>query len=362
MKKILTIIALVACTLFAKAQITITSADFGTIGFIGVQNNDLTVDTAYIHVGIPSALAQVWNFDSLHITYQDTIKFLDTTGTPFVLAFPNANMAVTQTNSPGFYDYFRTWTDSVKLDGVGIPTHVFTQTTPAEAVRYNPPQMYLKFPSTYNSNFTGGTRYTYTIDTTFVYMTFTVDTIQERYYVRDTSQFDAWGTMITPLGSFSAIRQRYAEHRLDSTWAYIETIGWQFVNTSLDSSLYYRWFANAENIAIVEVTMDSTWLEPNNVVWLNAMTTSVQNISNNQNGIIVYPNPASNIINISKSNDNPEYVLIYDLMGRLVNETLLIDRTTKLSTSNYSNGLYSYRILDINKINTISTGKFIINN
>jgi hypothetical protein len=359
MKKILSIISLVASVLFANAQITLSTADFGTVGFVGVQNNDTLPNS--LNVGNPGPLAQLWNFTALHNHYEDTIKFLPADTTQFALSFPNANIAITQTDLPGFYNYIFSNALAIRIEGEGLPTHIFTQTTPAEAVVYNPPQTYLTFPSTYNTGFAGGTKYTYTVDTTFIVMGHTIDTIQYRFTIRDTSHLDAWGTMTTPLGSFSSLRQKYIEHRTDSVWAHNDTLGWQFAGTTKDSTLIYRWFANAENIAIVEITMDSNWAVPKKAVWLNATPTSVPEIVN-QNGIIIYPNPASSDLNITKSNDNEEYILIYDMMGRLVSETLLTDKTTKLNTSTYSTGLYSYRILDSSKVNTLNSGKFIINN
>src|ERR1035437_4635063 len=134
MKKILTIIALVTCVLFVKAQITITGADFGSIGFVGVQNNDTIPAT--LNVGNAGPLAQTWNFTALHTHYWDTIKFVNPITTPFGISFPMANIAVTQTNLPGFFNYLSSNAISIRFDGIGIPTHIFTQTTPAEAVVY----------------------------------------------------------------------------------------------------------------------------------------------------------------------------------------------------------------------------------
>ncbi|TVZ57991.1 putative secreted protein (Por secretion system target) [Flavobacteriaceae bacterium MAR_2010_105] len=60
---------------------------------------------------------------------------------------------------------------------------------------------------------------------------------------------------------------------------------------------------------------------------------------------MIYPNPASQYINLSFSRNISNYqVIIYDLMGKIVSSTL---NTSSISISNFSTGNYIVQIKDI---------------
>ncbi|MCK4662191.1 MAG: T9SS type A sorting domain-containing protein [Bacteroidales bacterium] len=73
---------------------------------------------------------------------------------------------------------------------------------------------------------------------------------------------------------------------------------------------------------------------------------------------VLYPNPATDYINISLSHNNQTNKFeIYDITGKLILSEKLISTLTKIHITALSKGLYFYRIKNNNK--TIGTGKFI---
>ncbi|MCK4662192.1 MAG: T9SS type A sorting domain-containing protein [Bacteroidales bacterium] len=73
---------------------------------------------------------------------------------------------------------------------------------------------------------------------------------------------------------------------------------------------------------------------------------------------VLYPNPATDYINISLSHNNQTNKFeIYDITGKLILSEKLISTLTKIHITGLSKGLYFYRIKNNNK--TIGTGKFI---
>ncbi|RVT78375.1 T9SS type A sorting domain-containing protein [Flavobacterium sufflavum] len=73
-------------------------------------------------------------------------------------------------------------------------------------------------------------------------------------------------------------------------------------------------------------------------------------------GLNLYPNPVSNgRVSISTKNDGEKEIIIFDLLGKKVLQTLL--NTRELNISNLSPGVY---IIKINEQNATATRKLIV--
>lgn len=73
-------------------------------------------------------------------------------------------------------------------------------------------------------------------------------------------------------------------------------------------------------------------------------------------GLNLYPNPVSNgRVNISTKNDGEKEIIIFDLLGKKVLQTLLNSR--ELNISNLTPGVY---IIKINEENATATRKLIV--
>jgi hypothetical protein len=80
-------------------------------------------------------------------------------------------------------------------------------------------------------------------------------------------------------------------------------------------------------------------------------------ISDFNNKIKIYPNPANDYIFIE--GEEIESIVIYNNVGQLIQNIIVVNNVNKISTKDFSAGLYHLRIHT--KLGTIQTGKFIIN-
>jgi len=88
-------------------------------------------------------------------------------------------------------------------------------------------------------------------------------------------------------------------------------------------------------------------------VWLS--TPEVASLSS----ISIYPNPASNVLNISSPNSLPQSFVIYNSLGQLVANTIVSsDADLSINTSSYSNGVYFVKVSNGSQTKTL---KFIKN-
>lgn len=359
MKKNLFIIVAVLLVITTKAQITLTLADFGNTSFHAIQANDTLIDTAAIHIG--GTGNQTWNFAGLHNHNTDTLQFMTVASTPYSSSFnATANIAFTQSNNPLVYAFLNASNSGVNIIGEGLNNGYTTLQTPNEAVPLNPPQVYMPFPSTYNSGFSGSSNAVIMIDTTFVFSMVTVDSVRIRHFVSDTSLIDAWGSVTTPLGTFPSLRQKYIEHTVDSIDFYVPLLSsWNNAIQQVDSNLTYRWFANGQGFPLVEITMNKAWTQDSSADWIMSSNTAVPELVSKGSSIVLYPNPASTQINIMNTGNETSYLFVYDVMGRLINTIQLRDKITSLSTTDYAAGLYTYRVLNTDNF-PVATGKFNI--
>ena len=75
--------------------------------------------------------------------------------------------------------------------------------------------------------------------------------------------------------------------------------------------------------------------------------------------IHVFPNPTSEILHIICEGITAKEVFIYDVTGKQIEDHLMNNGTFNLNTSNYSNGLYIYKIIDTNN-RPIKTGRVTV--
>lgn len=73
----------------------------------------------------------------------------------------------------------------------------------------------------------------------------------------------------------------------------------------------------------------------------------------------VYPNPASTYINfqIQSYNDNAYDIIVYNFLGKKIDELKNVSGLKELNLSNYFSGIYIYQLRDQNG-NLVESGKF----
>ncbi|MFA5573425.1 MAG: T9SS type A sorting domain-containing protein [Brumimicrobium sp.] len=115
-------------------------------------------------------------------------------------------------------------------------------------------------------------------------------------------------------------------------------------------------------IAASEAVFSSTatavvdsWVAADNIVLTEDPTSSI--VENNAYSVNVYPNPASDILNINAEGVNGT-VTIASITGQVVT-TANVNNGAKVDVSNLNNGVYIYTILDENG-NSVKTNKLVI--
>ncbi len=82
----------------------------------------------------------------------------------------------------------------------------------------------------------------------------------------------------------------------------------------------------------------------------------LENIDNQLNGVVVYPNPAKSVLNIENAENST--IVIYDLLGRVILTKNNISLYEQLNVSNLNIGTY---LIKISNNGQVKTDKFIIN-
>jgi len=246
-KTLLSAIALFT-TISSFAQITITQADFGTAGDSIVVGTDIA-PPANLSVG--GTGNQTWNFTSLAVSNINTLKFEDPANTASGSLFPNADLATERQSDTLFYDLNGT---EFSIDGVtGDPFNLGVNL----AVNFAPNVKQVEFPSTFNSSFTATAYFDTIMSCAALGFGGTCDSARVKRKVNITSNFDAYGTVQTPGGTYSSIRQYLLEQNTDTVWAKFPFIGWQQFLDSASTVHNYRWYANGEQWPVLSAIADA---------------------------------------------------------------------------------------------------------
>lgn len=97
--------------------------------------------------------------------------------------------------------------------------------------------------------------------------------------------------------------------------------------------------------------------------YINVLTTGLYDFENNKPEISIYPNPATEVLNIeSNMSLAKSKILVTNLLGKeilIINYKLLNLNSLQINTSNLSKGIYLVNV--VNENNTTSTHKIVIN-
>jgi hypothetical protein len=341
--------AIVIASFSIKAQsITITQSDMPAAGELFIE----ALDTTFTGLSVGNAgTNQVWNMANLENHLKDTTMMYLATFQPGFANFPTATVAAYQ--SGGTVSFCSATATAYNM--LGMYGDMFGLGS-ATAIKFNPPQTYVKLPATFGTTNSGTT--TYEIIGPFPQPP--IDSIRIHMDVTYSSEVDGWGTITTP--AFSAIpciRQRTNSAAVITS--YFHAMGsWVPAGTpETDSTISYSWFSKTAHYSLVTIDANADGsISSASYLFSKGTFQGLKDAPGISNAVQIYPNPASNFVHISGVTSASD-LKVFDITGKLVAHNTLTAKETILMISDYKPGIYFYQITDLGK-NTVSRGKFVV--
>lgn len=343
-KQLLTICTAVFVWACSHAQITITQADLPSINSVFIQR----FDTLFTGSPGTSGANQTWNFGSLLNHGQDTTGFISPTLTPGAMYFPSANLCIANTVDNIYVYFLKSATEFSVLGYYG--DFGFGP----NAYPFNPAQKLLTLPSTFNTNFTNSSLQV--IQGPF--NSPPIDSIRVKRRIVQNSTIDGWGSLTTPTGTFNTIRQNLYELTYDSLFTRQFGV-WTFFSVEVDTSRYFRWWANGRGIFELEIVQIGANPVTYSSTYLHQTTVGVNEAENNDLFVFSYPNPAVNEVNFMTRNKTGYSIQIFDITGKHIATKQINSDITQFDVSAYHAGNYIYT-LNSPDGKTVLNGKFTV--
>lgn len=328
-----------------KAQITINQSDLPVIGSSVV----MAVDTSGLLLPQgASNTAQVWNYASLQKAETNSYLFVNPANTKYFPYFPSSNLADSLIYAPG-YTYLLSSPTTFSALGYGEVLMGF-----AVGLAIHPSFVQIPLPATLGTTDGGVSRG----DTAVAYSYLGSDSAGAKINIHYADTVDAFGTMTTPYGTETVIRQKHYDITVDSLGLHIPHVGWTYPQITTTKDYVYRWYAKGVGYYFATMQMNHTNTKDSVVQWYDGAVAGIDNISNSQY-TTVYPNPCQTQVTFNCSSLKAKQVSVFDMTGRELSRQEMNNGMLIMSTSSYPAGMYFYRISDIAG-NVLDRGKFIV--
>ncbi len=238
-KEILLSLFLMAFSFSIHSQITITQSDMPQIG--DIQATITANVTPGITVGSPGA-NQTWDFSDLEGIDTSISNFISTAGTPGESSFPTATLAI---ESGGDYTYVEINSNATLFLGGSADTSGMGDYFD---LVFDPSQKVFELPTTYGTNYMDESGFRITTDGGSL----GVDSIRLITSIIKNADFDGYGTVITPLGSFDGLREEVISANYDTIEVYLFGI-WQTFQTDLTIDTSYSWYSKESKGSLVNI-------------------------------------------------------------------------------------------------------------
>ncbi|HKR04296.1 MAG TPA: T9SS type A sorting domain-containing protein [Bacteroidia bacterium] len=328
----------------AAGQITITQSDLPNVGW-GYIN---AVDPGYSAAIPAGGASQTWNYANLQNINQDSLLFQSSAGTPYAPMFPNANLATYNPND-STYGYFISNSSGFFLNGGSV-----AQFNNFVAV-YDPPQIFIPVPFTYNSTYSGYSRFA--IDTTFG-----TDSARIILNTQISILADGYGSLILPnLTAPNTLRIKKTSLQTDSLWIKLPLIGWTLSPPAITQSTEYLWLQNGGGTLLLDIDADSLGQTATQSSYRLFFAMVGINENHSPAAVSVFPNPAPDRVTFTFENNTGERskLAIINQLGETV-ESYDVSRLNSftMTTSHLPAGMYAYVTQTEKEIK--AKGKFIV--
>ena len=367
MKKLYTLIVALLFSHALLAQITVDQNDFAGAGDnVLVSNGDVTTTVDITTTGAN----QTWDFSFLVPQSQDTLEFLplSSTNTNYSLYFVNIAFNTNRSNLatsggaiptiPGIpitisdpYNFYYKNANDYRQQGIGATISGF-----ATPIAYGNKDYVYNFPLDFNDADSSNSDWSLGLTGLGYY----------GYNQKRVNNVDGWGTIITPYGTFSALRIVSTIEGADTLYADTLGMGFSFARPLTKE---YKWIAKNEKIPVMQITTtDVAGTEVvSAIVYPDSLRTTTVGLEalNTNSAFSVYPNPAKDFISLNFSVVKAEEVSlsVYDVKGSLIykdeNKWYAAGSHNKLiSTQFLSSGIYT---LQLKSTDSLQTRKVVIN-
>jgi len=231
----------------AQSPISLTNTDMPAVGF----TETYAVDTPLTSVNYGSAGAnQVYDFSALTNTHSLTLTYVVN---PSLASFPTGNQALSTNGTYVVLDLTTAKYQAVGLQGQDYGLTVKTPVQPAEDLYH--------FPEQYGTVFTGNWGFYQGFTGSQANAPSGVDSVREIYTDKFSSTVDGWGKVITPVGSYRALRIKRVDTAVIEEDAYYGLFGdsWHVVSgyPITEITTEYSYVAKETKGAVVSFTYDS---------------------------------------------------------------------------------------------------------
>ncbi len=322
---LLFITCIVLAAISATAQPILTGA--GVNPYIGATFTTNNCD--YVNEGNAGA-NQTWDLSSLSVNNSNQVIIESPSSTPNGSSFPNANTAWSNTGSSNETGYYSGSSSALEFHGMDIPGTI--------TIPYTDPEDMLRFPFTFNDTYT---------DNWSAYFASSGMTFHREG--TSTVTADGYGTLITPEGTFNNvlrvhINQVYQDSANIAGSPYI-------LNYNADSYIWYKEGYHTHLASTYSLT--STAGPQTYASYISSPPVSTDEITA-EIKCEIYPNPASELVNISLSEARQDVELrIVNALGQQFNVPVVSGQSSvQLDVSQLQDGLYFIQIFNEDKILT----------
>ena len=319
-KKLFSLLLLIVPFGFLQGQITLT-ADNAYEADLLINYSTTVIAGNIQNVGFAGADV-VWDFSQIITDQSASTTFLDVSEVANNQFYPQATLGVDDGSNQAFYS-----TSPTALSFWGAFT-----ASGAEVI-YTDPQDFLRFPFTYENNFTDSFSGTATTNTTLDRMGTTEVTC------------DGYGTLITPSRTYDEVV------RVKTIMDYGDFYGgYELINYTEER---YEWYDATEKFPVLAINAFNFGGNTGTVIsYIEGTSTSTNTLSELES-LSLSPNPATDFVNIQTSNLNASNDLSIEIFNQMGQQVLgdIIDKksfavNTTLDVSNLGAGTYFLFIRD----------------
>lgn len=334
----------------------------------------ITADSAGLPTPALTGQGITWDYSALNAQSQTIDTFLSVSSTSIIyqvffndpILYPTYKATVAQSvpNAPSFgpvtvkgmIAYYKN--EASNYEGVGFGATVNGIPTP---VKDNSIDVVYNFPMNYGNSDSCHSSSSASIPSLGYYS-------QKQYRI---NYVQGWGTLITPFGTFSAMKVKTLLYTTDSL--YLDTLHIGF-STPQTEEIEYKWLANGEHVPVLEIdetkgSRTRQYTYPDNA----RNHTGIASMDAVSNGVTVYPNPGGGNFVISLSpaelasgETGSQTIEIYNILGARVYDGILKEsrylsgqHDYQLNLSSQPAGVYLYRVI-AESGSLIGQGKLVI--